>query len=63
MTKLEARREAKRRWGIMATVRVMTDGKMAVGVRRPAHGAYGVPVLEILGKGDSWEEAFNAADA
>jgi len=56
MNKLEARREAKRRWGTTAYVTIAKHGpnRYVVGLR-------GSPGL-IIGFGPSWEAAFDEAD-
>jgi hypothetical protein len=59
MTEQEALQLAQRRWGTKAFVRHdpgTTLEKFVVGVR-------GVRIFHVKGKGRTWEEAFQAADA
>ncbi len=60
MNEREAFEEAKRRWGKEAHVRY-SQGKLADGARPYAVGRWIGRKFQVLGQGDSWEEAFQAA--
>jgi hypothetical protein len=60
MSECEALDEARRRWGREAHVR-LRQGTMLVDMKPYAVGRWHGTKFQMLGQGQSWEEAFQAA--
>jgi hypothetical protein len=60
MSECEALEEAQRRWGREAHVR-FRQGTMLEDMKPYAVGRWNGTKFQLLGQGESWEEAFQAA--